>query len=337
MGSNSVIWIVAIAAVVGAVLLLLGSAPETPEAADVSPSAAISTEVATRTTAGAVSYTRAVPVVDAGPDQTVYERSDVRLEGHGYDPDGGPVAYRWTAPNALGIFENPLSPTTIYTAPSSCGCDDTICLTLTVTNAVGVSVSDEVALTVVDPNECPVEDTYETCGTFVVVTSSDECVVEKPACPIEADEPCIDPCIRQVPPTGECAEQPVPCGCVESTCGTREGGWPFDPEPEDVHPRDLAKARLSRQYPADIAEGAVVALEGFVENPACLSTCYTWSVSKGWLEGEDTLQPIYHAPESHRVGGETVTITFSVFDSTGASSYDQIRIHIENVEGPGSE
>ena len=71
-------------------------------------------------------------------------------------------------------------------------------------------------------------------------------------------------------------------------------------------------------------------IEGHISNPACLSVCFTWSASKGWLERADTLQPIYHAPESDRHGGEPVTITLAVYDSSGGRSYDQIRIHIEN-------
>jgi len=339
MGSNTMIWIVAIAAALG-VVLLLGSAPE---ATDISGSTLVAPDVVSRapvtTTAFAgTAYTRAVPFVDAGPDQAVFERSDVRLEGQGHDPEGGSVIYRWSASNTLGYFEDPHSPKTIYTAPSACDCDDTICLTLTVTNTAGISISDDLVLTIQDPLTCPTPAaTYETSGTFVVVMNTERCEVAKPSCPIEADEPCGSPCITEVPPIEGCPEPPVPCGCVDSACGTREGGWPFDPEPVDIHPRDQAKARMSRQYPARIAEGSALAIRGYVENPLCLSTCFTWSISKGRLEGEDTLQPIYHAPESHRVGGETVTITFSVFDSTGALSYDQIRIQIDNVTGPGSE
>jgi len=339
MGSNSTIWIFGIAAALGVILLMLGSAPEVPEATDVSSSTLVASDMGSRTTATAMyssAYTRAVPIVDAGPDQAVFERSDVKLEGQGRDPDGGIVIYRWTASNSLGYFQDPHSPTTIYTAPSACDCDDTICLTLTATNTAGISISDDLVLTIQDPLTCPAP-TYETSGTFVVVTNTERCEVAKPTCPIDPDVPCSSPCVTEIPPIEGCPEPPVPCGCVESSCGTREGGWPFDPEPVDVHPRDQAKARMSRQLPVRIKEGTAIAVRGYVENPACLSTCFTWSISKGRLEGEDTLQPIYHAPESHRVGGETVTITFSVFDSTGALSYDQIRIQIDNVTGPGSE
>ncbi|MBU0595102.1 hypothetical protein KJ567_00255 [Candidatus Bipolaricaulota bacterium] len=330
------IWIIGIAAALGVVLLLLGSAPEVPETADVTPSTYIASDVASRASTTAPAYTRAVPFVDAGSDQSVYERSDVVLDGQGYDPNGGSVIYRWTDSSNLGYFEDPHSPTTIYTAPSACDCDDTICLTLTVTNTAGISISDDLVLTVLDPLSCTLPaPTCETSGTFVIVTNPERCEVAKPTCPISPDEPCSSPCITDVAPDS-CSEIPVACGCIESTCGTREGGWPFDPDPVDLHPRDQAKARMSRQLPSRIAEGTAVAIRGYVENPACLSTCFTWSVSKGRLDGEDTLQPIYHAPESHRVGGETVTITFSVFDSAGAQSYDQIRIHIDNVSGPGS-
>ena len=127
---------------------------------------------------------------------------------------------------------------------------------------------------------------------------------------------------------------PVPCSCGDPCGGTWAGGWPFGPQPE--HPRDRAKARIDRQYPARISEGAAISIRGYVENPACLSVCYTWTVNKGRLEDAHTLQPVYRAPESHRVGGEPVTITFTVYDASGSRSYDQIRIHIDNVHGPGS-
>jgi len=73
-------------------------------------------------------------------------------------------------------------------------------------------------------------------------------------------------------------------------------------------------------------------ITGYVSNPSCLSVCFVWSANKGWFEAADTLQPIYHAPESDRRDGETATVTLTVYDSTGTRSYDQIRFDIVNTD-----
>jgi len=73
-------------------------------------------------------------------------------------------------------------------------------------------------------------------------------------------------------------------------------------------------------------------ISGYISNPACLSVCFTWSASKGWLDGTDTLRPVYHAPESDRRDGETATITLTVYDAAGGRSYDQIRVRIVNTD-----
>ncbi len=79
-------------------------------------------------------------------------------------------------------------------------------------------------------------------------------------------------------------------------------------------------------------ESGAVPLQGNIRNPSCESVCFTWTANKGWLENADTLTPIYHAPPSDRIGGETVTISLVVHDAAGSSSYDQIRIKIRNTD-----
>jgi hypothetical protein len=271
-----------------------------------------------------------VPMVHAGLDRTVGERETVKLNGEGYGPGGTAVTYLWTAEGGLGFFENAHSPTTAYTAPSACDCEETVILTLTVITASGVSASDSMVLSVRDPLACPTE-TYRVGGTFV--TALDPCgyMSVEATCPAQPAEACASPCITNVPTYNGCPEAPVPCPCSTDGC---EGGWawnwPFGPQPE--HPRDHAKPRIDRHYSASISEGSAMPIKGYISNPACLSVCFTWTASKGWLEGAHTLQPIYHAPESDRRDGETATIMLAVYDSSGSRSYDQIRIHIVNTD-----
>jgi len=278
-----------------------------------------------------VSQVYGAPVVHAGPDRAVRERETVQLSGEGHGLGGGAVTYRWTAEGGIGFFENAHSPATLYTAPSACDCQETVILTLTATGANGMSASDSMVLSVQDPLNCPTE-TYDAGGCFV--TQIDPCryVGDEATCPARPAEACSSPCVSSAPVPDGCPEAPVPCPCSTDGC---EGGWgwnwPFAPQPE--HPRDRAKPRIHRHYHSVINEGSAVPISGYISNPACLSVCFTWSVNKGWLEGADTLQPIYHAPESHRRDGETATITLAVHDSSGGRSYDQIRLAIVNRDG----
>ena len=113
-------------------LLLLGS----PEQAATDP--ALEPQIAA-TTAGAepVSPEVGSPWVNVGPDRTVGERETIRLAGEAVIPGGGAIAYLWTAEGGLGFFENAHSPTTAYTAPSACDCEESVILTLTATSASG--------------------------------------------------------------------------------------------------------------------------------------------------------------------------------------------------------
>lgn len=330
MSSNSTILIIAgIGVGLLALLLLLGSTPEPTTDVGGVPAPVSTGESYMRV----VSPSSSPLVVHAGLDRTVGERERVELSGEGYDPSGLPVTYHWTAQGGLGFFENAYSPTTIFTAPSACDCDEMVILTLTVTGTSGARVSDQMTISVRDPLNCP-EVTCET-GGYVVIAPVDLCQDLNPICPATPSEPCVSPCITEVPVVDGCADMAVPCPCAENVdCSEPwQTGWPFD-SPQPVHPKDRAKPSIGRNFPRVINEGSTALLEGYIRNSACQPVCYTWSVSKGWLENADTLTPIYHAPESNRLDGETVTISLIVYDAAEGRSYDQIRIKIRNTN-PG--
>lgn len=152
-------------------------------------------------------------------------------------------------------------------------------------------------------------------------------------CPSEPEAPCQSPCVQEAPTSGGCSEVPRPCSCGEG-CEQPFFGVPSPPA-EPPHPRDRPKPAIDRHYPAAIDEGSTFPLLARIDNPACTSVCFTWSVSKGWLEDEETLTPTYHAPMSDRAGGETVTITFAIYDEFGEKKYDQIRVKIRNLDYSG--
>jgi len=265
------------------------------------------------------------PWVDAGVDRIVGERETIRLAGSGRDEAGGTVSYRWTASGGLGFLADPSEPDTTYTAPSACDCQQAVTLTLTVTNRGGISASDSITLQIRDPMACPQE--QSTCGRIAVTPSPCGPVPQSP-CPPKPDVPCAGPCVSQAPTRPLCSQVPVPCRCAQGCAAAWDTAW-LQATPA-LAAKDRPAPRIVRQYPAHVAEGSIVVLRAVVANPACASVCFTWSASQGWLERADTLEPIYHAPQTERREGERVTITFTIHDATGQPSSDQIRLEVDN-------
>jgi len=273
------------------------------------------------------------PIVDAGPDVVVGERARVPLNGTVSDPSG-PVSVRWSAEGNLGSFENAQSARTAYIAPSSCDCETVIRLTLTATNADGLSASDRLSVSVRDPLRCPTERSSAS-GTFIW-SEADPCAAEPgDPCPAVPSTACDGPCVTWAP-SPACTEIPVPCPCA-SGCDDRAatpGGWPFSSSPA-AHPRDRATPRISRHYPASMREGDWVRIRGDVSNPACLPVCFVWTADKGRFENADSLEPIYHAPSTDLRDGEAATLRLTIYDGSGGTAYDQIRIRIVNTDYRG--
>jgi hypothetical protein len=323
---------------VGGIVLLLGLLfllPPAEPAVLTEPSPAASVMPPTtnlpETSSASASTPVPAPVVSAGLDRVVHQRETLRLAGEGHDPSGLPLTFAWSVQGAPAVFENAGSPTTAFTAPSSCGCETRVILTLTATNAHGVSASDQMVLTVRNPLACPPKKDM----TNIVCLPVDPCAQDREVatCPATPDIACDSPCISEAPSVPACPPA-VPCPCAEAVdcIGVWDTAWPIDTIP--AHPKDRAKPSIDRHYPAQIDEESSVQLRGTVRNPACQPVCFVWSASKGHLENADTLSPTYHAPASHRREGETVTIMLLLYDNAGGRSFDQIRIKIRNTDAP---
>ncbi len=97
------------------------------------------------------------PVADAGPNQTVYSKDTVQLDGSAsMDPDHDALSYAWLAPQGI-ILNNSSTVNPTFIAPNSM---DTLHLhfTLTVTDHKSDPVADEVIITVIPTNHAPVAD-----------------------------------------------------------------------------------------------------------------------------------------------------------------------------------
>ena len=331
MNDNST-WLILVAMVgiAVAVFLFSGVAPanvgaEAPAAATVQQAQQVSVQrPVVQQSAGSAPL-----VVDAGPNITLNERESVRLHGVAQNLRSGAVAYHWSAEGRRGRFDNAFQQNPVYTAPSVCGCDECITLTLTVTDANGARTSDQMHVRVQgDPLNCgspqmtsQCTDRPNPCWTPPKVS---RCQTVRP--------PCESPCIQHIAvPT--CSNPPV--ACCASPCGWVPG-YPLPTGKATVPPADRPSPLILRDYPGRMNEGGSVKLHGTVSNPACASVCFSWKASKGTFEDADTLMPIYHAPQSDRFGGEDATITLTIHDEYGNEAYDQIKIHINNPNYSGS-
>lgn len=338
---SSWVWLVGILAVGLALVLLFTATPEAPTVPAESPPSQVSV-VSQASQAAHAAHAVTLPIVNAGKDLILDERETVRLMGEGHDPSGGAVTTYWAAEGGRGRFDDPYRPQPVYTAPTICGCEECIRLTLTVTNAQGVSASDQMWVRVRgDPITCPTLATWGPCECpprpcdvpcVPPVRPTKRCEPEPP--------PCEVPCVPLISPPEPCAPLPVPCVC-EPPCG-----WPCDqlpcgptwtyplslelsvPCPPGVRPTP----HINRHYPATVNEGGSVQLHGRVSNPGCRPVCFLWKADKGWFDDPSSLNPIWHASMSDRCGGEDACITLTVMDACNGRGYDQIRIHINNLD-----
>jgi uncharacterized protein YcnI len=98
------------------------------------------------------------PKANAGGDQTVIENTVVQLSGSGSDPDKDQIKYSWTQVDKTGLIVK-LSNTAYnkpkFTAPSVTK-DTTIVLRLTVTDAGGLSDTDDINILIKNKNGKPI-------------------------------------------------------------------------------------------------------------------------------------------------------------------------------------
>jgi len=337
-------WTLSILAVGAAIFLLLLASPEVPVDSPDTQSTSV-LQVLEVSQSLHTAYDVPLPVADAGSDLTLNQRETVRLAGKGYDPGGGALSYLWTAEGGRGYFDSADQPHSLYTAPSICSCMECIPLTLTVTNDRGASASDRLVVRVRgDPLICPPVPTRHVCGEAPY-----RC--EMPCAPLTkvtnrcAPEPlpCERPCVLRVGPAEPCEPLLVPC-CkpCDWYCAPC---WPGEEAPQDpwplswsakgsvsCQPASHPTPHISRHYPPSVDEGAAVQLHGRISNPACRSGCFSWKADKGWFDDPNSLNPIWHAPMSDRCGGEDACITLALVDDCGGRGYDQIRIHINNLD-----
>jgi len=325
MNSSTMLVVLASLIAIGAAILLLGTPAAdtvTADTAQVSGASQI---------AAAGSDPAVPPTVDAGSNLTLSEGERAQLHGQASVPGGGVLHYRWSVATGQGTFSDPTRPDPVFTAPAICACEACVSVTLTVTTDAGASASDQLTVRVEgDPISCRSASASYPC------LSSSPCPPKPPVTVSRCQPfqlPCDSPCVPLITPTPACPRAPVPC--CSGPCGGSMLLWP--PEMRPAESGEHATPLIDRHYPAWIDENTAIRLSGTVNNPTCTAVCFAWTATKGSFENADTLTPIYHAPSSDRLSGETVTITLTVRDAFGGSAYDQIRVRIANTDYYGAQ
>jgi len=144
------------------------------------------------------------PYVDAGPDSRVDECASIRLAAEGFDPNGGPITFNWTAEGNRGYFDEVHALQPVYTAPEICGDSEDVVLTLTVTNERDLSASDTVMIRVCEAicpppvapcqPQVPAPSGVTTLPSYCPLTVPEECEEEVTAkqCPVVNRPPFVD-------------------------------------------------------------------------------------------------------------------------------------------------
>jgi len=94
------------------------------------------------------------PTVDLGPDLCVLECDTLLITPVTSDPDGDLLRYAWSASG--GYFTDSCSAVAIYSAPATVDCEgEDVILTLTVTDACGLTATDSIVVHVQNVNQPP--------------------------------------------------------------------------------------------------------------------------------------------------------------------------------------
>ena len=121
------------------------------------------------------------PIVNAGPDQSAVEQTEVTLSAQGLDDDGSIVSYRWTQLSGSSVsLSNATSATAQFVAPDLVF-DESLQFQITVTDNQGATAVDTVSIHVTAINQAP-----------TLTTDSDQAVNEQALVSLTASAQDVD-------------------------------------------------------------------------------------------------------------------------------------------------
>ncbi|MGB2983602.1 MAG: hypothetical protein WBC63_07075, partial [Candidatus Bipolaricaulia bacterium] len=281
------------------------------------------------------------PAVDAGNDLCVDEGASIVLQPVAGDPDGDPLAYRWTVATGSGTFEDPTALRAIFHAALIDDCEGTtVTLTLSAIDPCGAAVCDSLVIRVRNVNRTP---TVDLGPDFSLAEGSAVRLT-----PVVADPECehleyrwsvtggrLDRSDAQgptfvAPMTECCAGEAVtvqltvidPCGLSATDSVT-------------IYVNNVNAPPIVELGPAlTINEGESIRLTPEIIDPDGDLLAYSWTTSGGILTESHDCAPVFTAPIVDNCEGVDLVLTLTAVDPCGLTVTDTLNVHVANVNKP---
>jgi phosphatidylserine/phosphatidylglycerophosphate/cardiolipin synthase-like enzyme len=292
------------------------------------------------------------PVADAGVNQTVNEGDTVLLDGtNSSDPDGDPLTYSWSQTAGTPItLDNATSATPSFTAPDVGSSGDVLAMELTVTDSEGNTDSDSVSVSINDsappPNSLPISDAgsdqtvYEGDAVTLNGTGSSDpdgdaltySWVQISGSPVTLSDPDTDTPTFTAPDVGSEGEI-LTFELTVTDSVTAAAKDTVQVTILNVNKSPIANAGGDQA----VNESDLVTLDGSASSdPDSGDTLtYSWSQTSGAsviLSDANATNPTFNAPNVGS-GGDFLIFRLDVQDDHGASSFDEVSITVNNVNG----
>ena len=121
------------------------------------------------------------PIADAGPDQIVYEGSEVTLDGsNSTDPDDDIVSYFWEQTAGISVsLSDPTAVQPTFNAPSVGSGGEVLIFQLTVTDSIGLQDTDSVIIEVINYEEDDDDEIFIFLNCFVATAAYTSAITRK--------------------------------------------------------------------------------------------------------------------------------------------------------------
>ena len=259
-------------------------------------------------------------------DATLFGGRPLRLAATANDPDGDNLTYAWTSSGG-GSFDRPAALSPTWTAPAATATEQTITLTLTVTDAGTLSATDAVHITV-PPNQPP---DVSVAPTSAVVNGGGLLRLDGSATDPEgqamtytwssgggtfANASALDTTWRA--PVATSSEQRFVLTLTVTDSGGESATVTVDVTvPDQTNEAPAVAATTSQNR---VNGGGSVRLDGNATDPQGDRMTYAWtSDGGGTFTNASAVDTIWTAPPAD-TSDRQITLTLTVTDSNGASS-----------------